>query len=128
MVEWARIPAEECSWLARFANSGRVGEDSISGSQFSCIYIISAGNLETVTRYGSKLELLRITSLVLKFIALLKSKNDDQSWELHGDELMAAQDKWVMSIQKQVFSKEYHQLLCVMYVKGNLVWPSMRRS
>ena len=71
-------------------------------------------NLETViniTRYGSKLRLLRIISLVLKFIALLKSK-DDHSKEVHGDELITAEDKWVMSIQKQTFSESYQQLIC----------------
>ena len=60
-------------------------------------------NLETVidiARYGSKLKLLRITSLILKFIALLKSKNDDQSRELYGDELMAAEDKWVICLYR----------------------------
>ena len=46
-----------------------------------------------ITRYGSKLRLLRITGLVLRFIALVKSKDDDQSRELHGDESIAAEDK-----------------------------------
>ena len=78
-------------------------------------------NLETVidiTRYSSKLRLLRITGLVLKFIVLLNSKGNDHSRELHGDEWIIAEDKWVMSIQKQAFSEEYQQLLCrkpVMY-------------
>ena len=71
-----------------------------------------------ITRYSSKLRLLSITALVLKFIALLKSKGKDQSRELHGDDLIIAEDKWAMSIQKQTFSEEYQQLLCgkpVMY-------------
>ena len=71
-----------------------------------------------ITRYSSKLRLLKITGLVLKFITLLKSKDNNQSRELHGDELIVVEDKWVMSIQKQAFSEEYQQLLCgkpVMY-------------
>ena len=77
--------------------------------------------LETVidiTRCSLKLRPLRVTGLVLKFIALLKSKGNDQSRELRGDELIVAEDKWVMSTQKRAFSEEYQQLLCgkpVMY-------------
>ena len=72
-------------------------------------------NLEVVidlTRYGSKCRLLRITGYVLKFIALLKSKSNDQSKSLKGDDLIVAEDKWVMSIQRHTFTEEYQQLVC----------------
>ena len=60
-----------------------------------------------ITRYSSKRRLFIITGHVLKFIALLKSKGNGQSKELHGDELIGAEDKWVMYTQKQAFSEEY---------------------
>ena len=50
-------------------------------------------NLEAVidlTRHGSKRRLLRITGLVLKFLVLLKSKSNDQSMSLKGDDLIVA--------------------------------------
>ena len=71
-------------------------------------------DLETIidhTKYSSKLKLLRITGLVLKFISLLKPRSNDQPRELNGDDLVAAEDKWVMSIQRHMFVEEYRQLV-----------------
>ena len=73
--------------------------------------VLNLATVINITKCSSKLRLLRIPSLVLKFIALLKSKGNNQSKELHGDELIISEDKWVMSIQKQDFSEEYQQLL-----------------
>ena len=71
-------------------------------------------NLEAIidiTEHSSKRKLLRITGVVLKFIALLKRGNN-QTKELNGGDLMAAEDKWVMSIQRHAFTEEYQRLAC----------------
>ena len=48
---------------------------------------------------------------MLKFISLLKSRSNDQLRELNGDDLVAAEDKWVMSIQRHTFVEEYQHLV-----------------
>lgn len=79
-----------------------------------------AGNGETrlnleaimdISRWNSKLKLLRVTGTVLKFIRLLKSKDRaNVSKDLTAEELREAECLWIKSIQRNNFPEEYKQL------------------
>ena len=75
-------------------------------------------NLEKVIvleRFGSRLRLLRVTALVIKFTKILIQKVTDQGNPLpkclSTRDLKSAEELWVKSIQQQAFPSEYHDLL-----------------
>ena len=77
-----------------------------------------------VKRYSSKLKLLRVTALVMKFVTQLKEKATEVN---HRDtivmDLREAESRWVKSIQRSSFAEEYRRLLSgesVIY-KGQLI-------
>ena len=107
------------SWLdipTIWYSLSRVSENSFSSDPFSCVYTLSAGkavSLKLISQdtYGPNLRLL---SLVLKFIALLKSSDDDQSrcavtWRC----IDYSRRQVVMHVYTETFTEEYQQLLCV---------------
>jgi len=68
-----------------------------------------------IERNSSKLKLLRVTSLVLRFASLLKAGNqirgDNELGDISASELKLSEDQWVKSIQRNAFKEEYHKLL-----------------
>jgi len=75
-------------------------------------------NLERVVvpeRFGSRLKLLRVTALVIKFTKILiqkvRNQGDSEPTCLLGKDLRSAEELWVKSIQQQAFPNEYHNLL-----------------
>ena len=78
-------------------------------------YDLESLNLDTimdVKKYSSKLKLLRVTALVLKFVTQLKVKTSGSSH--HNTDVMdlrEAESQWVKSIQKHSFAEEYRRLL-----------------
>ena len=90
-------------------------------------YDLESLNLDTiidVKRYSSKLKLLRVTALVMKFVTQLKETATEVN---HCDttvmDLREAESRWVKSIQRSSFAKEYRRLLSgesVIY-KGQLI-------
>ena len=84
-------------------------------------------NLEAIIdieRYSSKLKLLRVTALVLRFVTKLQSRDqEDDGRGPTATELKEAEDRWVKSIQRNMFQEEYRKLLSgstVIY-KGQLI-------
>ena len=84
-------------------------------------------NLEAIIdieRYSSKLKLLRVTALVRRFVTYLQSRHrEDNVRGPTAAELKEAEDQWVGSIQKNVFTEQYRELLAggtVIY-KGQLI-------
>ena len=64
-----------------------------------------------ITRYNTKVKLLRVTGIVLKFITLLRSKDRTGiSQTLNGTDLNEAETLWLRSIQKSSFPEEYYQV------------------
>ena len=72
-------------------------------------------NLETmfeIKRYSTKVKLLRVMGIVLKFVTLLRSNDRTKvSQTLNGMDLTETEILWIKSIQKNSFSEEYHQLI-----------------
>ena len=84
---------------------------------------IKVANLEKaiqVERFGSKLKLLRVTAQV-KFIGMLcKAKENggrQDSNKLSAQDLQAAEELWIKSVQLSGFPNEHQKLLC----KGGFV-------
>ena len=77
-----------------------------------------------IERYSSKLKLLRVTALVRRFVTYLQSRHrEDNVRGPTAAELKEAEDQWVRSIQKNVFTEQYRELLAggtVIY-KGQLI-------
>ena len=72
-------------------------------------------NLETmfeIKRYSTKVKLLRVTGIVLKFVTLLRSNDRTRvSQTLNGMDLTEAETLWIKPIQKNLFPEEYRQLM-----------------
>ena len=71
-------------------------------------------NLEDIidiNKYSSKLRLLKVTALVVKFVACLKPGPRRRALEVTATELKEAECLWVQSIQRSTFTEEYRWLL-----------------
>ena len=65
-----------------------------------------------IKRYSTKIKLLRITGIVLKFVNILRRKERTRmSQTLNGMELEKAEILWIKSIQKSLFPVHYQQLI-----------------
>ena len=77
--------------------------------------IINLEKVIVLERFGSKLRLLRVTALVIKFTKILIQKVRDPGNPepkcLSARNLKSAEELWVKSIQWQAFPREYHDLL-----------------
>ena len=66
-------------------------------------------------RYGSKLRLLRVTVIVVKFTKLCQEDKGSRvktgTLELTVQDLQSAEELWIKSIQWQAFSNEYQSLV-----------------
>ena len=93
--------------------------------------VMNTLNLEAVIDiegYSSKVKLLRVTALVLRFVTCLKSRDsrphEDNAKGPTAAELKEAEDQWVKSVQRSTFTEEYQRLLSgdsnVIY-KGQLI-------
>ena len=60
--------------------------------------------------YGTKLKLLRVTGLVLKYVDMLKAKGGRSMCKLEVKELREAEVLWIKDIQRQCFADEYRKL------------------
>jgi len=84
--------------------------------------IVNLGRVIVPERFGSRLKLLTVTALVIKFtkILILKVKDlgNPESKCLSGKDLRSAEELWVKSVQQRVFPNEYHDLLpeAAMYI------------
>ena len=83
-----------------------------SSDSHSCVAKLD--DLITVSRYGCKAKLLRVTALVMKVARSFKRGKGEQGrsvqLELTARDIQEAEELWVKSIQRQVFSKEYQSL------------------
>lgn len=77
--------------------------------------IINLEKVIVLERFGSRLRLLRVTALVIRFTKILIQKVRDQGNPepkcLSARDLKSAEELWVKSIQQQAFPSEYHVLL-----------------
>jgi len=65
-----------------------------------------------IKRYSTKIKLLRITGIVLKFVSLLRRNERTRvSQTLNGMDLEKAEILWIKSIQKSLFLEHYQQLI-----------------
>lgn len=69
------------------------------------------GAIIEIERYSTKLRLLRVTGWVLKFNSLVRARDQPVCKDLVADDLREAELRWIKSIQRQVFSTEYKDLL-----------------
>jgi hypothetical protein len=63
-------------------------------------------NIIDIERYGTKIKLLRVTAIVMRFVKLLKRKANVPTKHLTGDELRSAEIDWVKSVQACSFKTE----------------------
>ena len=63
-----------------------------------------------VENFRSRIKLLRVTSIILKFIALLKKDPNVQKSVITADDISLADHKWTQTIQSNSFSTEWQRL------------------
>ena len=63
-----------------------------------------------MTMYGTKLKLLRVTGLVLKYVDMLKAKGGRSVCKLEAKDLREAEVLWIKDNQRQCFADEYRKL------------------
>ena len=68
-------------------------------------------NIIDIERYGSKIKLLRVTAIVMRFVKLLKRKANVTTKHLTGDELRSAEIDWIKSVQTCSFKTEQNALM-----------------
>ena len=65
-----------------------------------------------IKRYSTKIKVLRITAIVLKFVNLLRQQERTRVPQtLNGMDLEKAEILWIKSIQKSLFSEHYQKLI-----------------
>ena len=83
-------------------------------SSLPCVSEISSVHLENIIdieRYGTKLKLLRVTAMVLRFIKMLKRRSNVHVVALTGEELHSAEVEWIRSVQTNSFINEQQTLM-----------------
>ena len=83
-------------------------------SSLPCVSEISSVHLENIIdieRYGTKLKLLRVTAIVLRFIKMLKRRSNVHVGALTGEELHSAEVEWIRSVQTNSFINEQQTLM-----------------
>ena len=84
----------------------------------------ATNNLEKimdVTRYSSKVKLLRVTATVIKVAQFWKKKGKNpQSWiPIEAVDLSKAEERWIQTIQQNCFSEEFKLLKSGDQIKNN---------
>ena len=64
-----------------------------------------------ITRYSSRLKVLRVTAWVLKFVRLFRSEERNINRKLEASDLKEAECMWIRDIQKNCFTNEYRELM-----------------
>ena len=77
----------------------------VSGEQTGLHQIIDAN------RYNSLTKVLRVTAYVLRFMRRSKEKRGP---ELNAEEIRAAEELWIKSIQNQSFAEEVCHLMSIL--------------
>ncbi|CAB3999872.1 Hypothetical predicted protein [Paramuricea clavata] len=68
-------------------------------------------NIIDIERYSTKIKLLRVTAIVMRFVKLLKRKANVPTKHLTRDELRTAEIDWIKSVQTCSFKTEQNALM-----------------
>ena len=117
IYQWPDLPTTYDREIAyeEFVKKRRVVTHALTVVDGTGAGIINLKKVIVLERFGSRLRLLRVTALVIKFTKILIQKVRDQGIPepkgLSARDLKSAEEPWVKSIQQQAFPSEYHELL-----------------
>jgi len=73
--------------------------------------ICTVSDVIDITRYSSRIKVLRVTAWVLKFVCKFKSKEGNLDMKLEARDLREAEHVWIRDIQRKCFTSEYRELV-----------------
>ena len=115
--QWPNLPTTYDKEMAyeELVKKPRVVTHALTVVDGSGVRMVNLERIIVLEKFGSRLRLLRVTALVIKFTKILIQKVKDRSNPepkcLSARDLRSSEELWVKSIQQQAFPSEYLDLL-----------------